>query len=278
MKLSIALFRLGRLVIHLNSGMMLAVIYPYLSDSLKHRILKTWSRQLLAILNITIRTDGPKLPRNRGCLIVANHVSWLDMFVLNAIHPVRFIAKSEVSGWPIVGWLSRRSGTLFISRSLRQDANAVSLRVGTLLKRGSSIGLFPEGTTTDGRSVRPFHSALFQPAVDAGISVCPIALRYEDEGGAKNPSAEFIGDTTLVQSIWRILFCPRLVARTILTPELPASGIDRRTLSRTAQDVIATELKQLNHDSPLDEPVSATELEEMNDSHQSAKTLPQAAT
>jgi 1-acyl-sn-glycerol-3-phosphate acyltransferase len=98
-------------------GMLLAIIYPHLSRTRQRRILKSWSRQLLTILNIGIQIEGKQPTRiEGGHLMVANHVSWLDIFVLNAIHPAQFIAKSEVRDWPIIGWLCRRSGTMFIPR------------------------------------------------------------------------------------------------------------------------------------------------------------------
>lgn len=243
----VSMFRCSRLVLHLFHGMLLAIIYPHLNQTRQNRILKTWSRQLLTIFNIGIQIEGQLPARGEGgCLMVANHVSWLDMFVLNATQPTRFIAKSEVRGWPVVGWLSRRSGTIFIERAMRQDATSVNLRVGALLKHGVCVGLFPEGTTTDGKQVGHFHSALIQPAIDAGVKLCPIALRYQNEDGKLSSTAAFIGDTTLVQSIWQILRCRHLNAIVVFTPALLAENTNRRILARTAQDAIAQVLQAIN--------------------------------
>jgi 1-acyl-sn-glycerol-3-phosphate acyltransferase len=243
----VSVFRASRVAVHVVYGLLLAVPYPHLDQTRQRRIIKTWSRQLLAILNIGIRTEGIQ-PANGegGCLVVANHVSWLDIYVLNAIHPAQFIAKSELRNWPVIGWLSIRCGTIFIERALRRNAALVNRHMSHLLKQGASIGLFPEGTTTDGKQVGHFHSALIQPAIDAGARVCPMALRYQHEDGGSGSAAAFIGDTTLLQSIWRILRCPQLNALVVYTPTLPAAGENRRMLARTAQAAIAQALQNIS--------------------------------
>jgi 1-acyl-sn-glycerol-3-phosphate acyltransferase len=242
----VSLFRASRVVLHLVFGVLLAVIYPHLDQARQRRILKSWSRQLLAILNIGLQIEGQQPARGEGgSLMVANHVSWLDIYVMNAIHPAQFIAKSEVRDWPVIGWLSGRCGTIFIERAMRQNTSTINQRVSLLLKQGACIGLFPEGTTTDGKQVGHFHSALIQPAIDAGVKVCPMALRYQDKNRQPSSAAAFIGDTTLVQSIWRILRCQHLNALVVFTPALLAAGENRRVLARTAQAAIAQGLQNV---------------------------------
>ncbi len=241
--LLICVFRTIRLATHLAYGVLLAIIHPHLNQIRQKRVLKTWSKQLLEIFNIGIQIEGQQPSRSEsGCLIVANHVSWLDIFVVNAIHPSRFIAKSEVREWPIIGWLCKRSGTIFIDRALRQKTSATNLRISLLLEQGTCVGLFPEGTTTDGKQVGHFHSSLIQPAIDANAKIYPIALRYQDDDGKANTAAPFIGDTTLVQSIWRIIRCSHLNALVVFTPELSTADMGRRMLARAAQDSIAKTL------------------------------------
>jgi 1-acyl-sn-glycerol-3-phosphate acyltransferase len=242
----ISLLRITRLAIHLTYGMLLAVTHPYLNQARQRRVLKTWSKQLLEIFNIGIQIEGQQPTRSTaGSLIIANHVSWLDIFVVNAIHPSRFIAKSEVREWPIIGWLCKRSGTIFIDRALRQKTSATNLRISLLLEQGTCVGLFPEGTTTDGKQVGHFHSSLIQPAIDAHARIFPIALRYQDDDGEANTAAPFIGDTTLVQSIWRIIRCSHLNALVVFTPELSTADMGRRMLARAAQDSIAQALQTI---------------------------------
>ena len=242
----LSLFRGGRLALHLLYGMLLAVFYPHLNQTRQRHIMKVWSRQLLDILNIGIQTEGQQPARGEGgYLIVANHVSWLDIFVLNAIRPLRFIAKSEVRSWPLIGWLCKRSGAIFIERAIRRDAALLARRISHLLKQDVCVGLFPEGTTSDGKQVGHFHSALIQSAVDAGARLCPIALRYLDNHGEPSSAAAFTGDTTLMQSIWRILRCRHHTALAVFTPALDTSGENRRVLARAAQEAIVRELQNI---------------------------------
>lgn len=239
-----SVFRGIRLALHLFYAALLAIFYPHLNQMKRRRILKTWSRQLLGILNIGIRTEGEWSVRGEGgCLVVANHVSWLDIFVLNTIYPSRFIAKAEVRNWPLIGWLCKRSNTIFIERAMRQDAASINQRVSFLLEQGVCIGLFPEGTTTDGKQVGHFHSALIQPAIDAGAMLCPIALRYQNENGKQSSAATFTDDMTLFQSIWRILRSPHFDALLVFTPALATAGENRRVLARSAQEAISQGLQ-----------------------------------
>jgi len=239
----ISVFRGCHLALHLLYGAWLAIFYPFLSNARQRRILKGWSRATLSILNIGIQIEGQQPARGEGgCLIVANHVSWLDIFVLNAIHPSRFIAKSEVRNWPLIGWLCKRSGTIFIERALHRDSASINRHVCALLKQGVCVGLFPEGTSTDGRQVGHFHSALIQPAIDAGATLRPIALRYQDEHGELSTAAAFIDDMTLTQSIWQILRCRHLNALLTFTPALITANENRRVLVRVAQQAVAQAL------------------------------------
>jgi len=235
-----------RLVLHLFYGMLLASFYPHLNSTRQWRMLKTWSGQMLAILNIRICLDAAQSARAEvGCLLISNHVSWLDIFVLNALQPSRFIAKSEVRNWPLIGWLCQRGGTIFIERAVRRNAAAVNQNISALLTGGACVGLFPEGTTTDGKQVGHFHSALMQPAIDAGVTVCPIALRYQNQAGEISLSAAFTGDTTLVQSIWAILRCTRLEVLAIYTEPLNTLNVNRRELANAAQHAISRALSDV---------------------------------
>lgn len=248
--LLVSIFRACRLAMHLLHGILLAVIFPHLHQTVQSRVLMTWSRKLLEILNVCLQIEGQLPMRGEGgCLIVANHISWLDIFVLNAIYPARFIAKSEVCGWPVIGWLCRRSGTIFIERAARpkrmsQDASLINQRVRLSLEQGACIGLFPEGTTTDGQQVGHFHSALMQPVIDAKAKLCPVALRYRNGEGKPSSAAAFTGDMTLAQSIWKILRCQQHNALVVYTPTLAPDGANRRVLARAAQQAI-TEVLQL---------------------------------
>jgi len=241
----VSLCRAGRLALHLVYGAFLAVFYPGLSQTRQRRILRGWSKQLLSILNIRILTEGKPVDRaEAGCMLIANHTSWLDIFVMNAVHPVRFIAKAEVLNWPLIGWLCQRTGTIFIQRASRKHTAAINLQISSLLTQGICVGLFPEGTTTDGKQVGHFHSALLQPAIDAGAKLCPIALRYQHLSGNTSTLAAFTGEMTLINSIWQILRGAQLNAVLAFTPALTPLDTNRRVLARSMQRSIAQELLQ----------------------------------
>jgi 1-acyl-sn-glycerol-3-phosphate acyltransferase len=238
-----ALLRGGRLALHLAGGMLQAIPYPHLPPDRQRRMLQSWSRRLLAILDIGVLAEGqPPARDGNACLIVANHVSWLDIFVLNAVLPARFVAKSEVRGWPLVGWLCRRTGTIFVDRALRRHAAAVNRDVACLLIRGHCVSLFPEGTSSDGRRVGHFHSALIQSAINAGTALVPVALRYRHEDGGHCDAPAYVGDMTLSGSIWRVLRSRRFDASLSFAPALATAGESRRSLARAAQQAIAREL------------------------------------
>lgn len=237
------LFRATRLVIHLIYGISVAVVYPQLSRNRQMGIQKSWSKTLLAIFNIPLDVKGSQFVSCRaGCLQIANHVSWMDIFVLNAIQPSHFIAKSEVRDWPVIGWLCRRSGTLFIERASRLGATAINQQIVEKLRHGERIGLFPEGTTTDGKHVGTFRPALIQPAIDANSVVSPVTIRYQNEDGSLSNNAPFTGDTTLLESIWNMLSGRQIFAQVTFAPSLLAVGNDRRALSNRAHAVIAQNL------------------------------------
>jgi 1-acyl-sn-glycerol-3-phosphate acyltransferase len=217
------------------------VAYPWFSRALRQRILQHWSTDLLHIFNVCIDVDDRLYALRRG-LIVTNHISWLDVFVLNAVVPMRFVAKSEVRRWPVIGWLCARAQTLFIERGKARSAARVNVQLVELLQHGECLAVFPEGTTTDGASVAHFHSSLLQPAIDAGSLVHPVAIRYQDTAGAHSIAAAYIDDLSFGASMWSILNEPELHVRLIATPPLHAQDMDRRTLTKTAHERIRTVL------------------------------------
>lgn len=238
------------LILHLSYGMIQALIYPHLSPRRQRRMLRSWSRQMLSILNVGLQIEGTQPARSDGaCLIVANHVSWLDSLVLNAIHPSRFVTDAKVRDWPFIGWLCERGGSIFIEGTMRQNVPTASQRIEKLLGQGACVALFPEGTATDGRQVGHFHSALIQSAIDTGARLFPIALRYQCMDGRLSTDAAFTGDMTLLHSVWRVLRSPRFNALLRFTPPRMTTGENRRVMARAAQQAIAQAL--LSAEKPL---------------------------
>jgi 1-acyl-sn-glycerol-3-phosphate acyltransferase len=172
-------------------------------------------------------------------MLLANHVSWIDVFAIHASVPSCFVAKAEIRDWPLLGTLVTRVGTLYIERGRRQAVASMNRRVGERLLRGETVAVFPEGTTTDGRSLLPFHSNLVAPAKEAGAECWPVALRYS-ESGEHSIAAAFIGDIGLLASLWRILVARRLQIEVAFLEPVPAVGErDRHHIAEAAAERIA---------------------------------------
>jgi 1-acyl-sn-glycerol-3-phosphate acyltransferase len=254
----IALLRATRFALHLVYGLALAVFYPWLNLRARRHILQRWSAELLQILNVRLDlAHAHHLRDSCHALIVSNHVSWLDIFVLNSVVPMRFVAKSDVRGWPVIGWLCARGQTLFIERGKARSAARVNMQMVALLQRGECLAIFPEGTSTDGAQVAHFHSSLLQPAIDAATQIQPVALRYHDSHGRLCGIAPYIGDLSFLSSLWGILNAQELHVSLFSTPPLSAHGTDRRSLTRLAQQQVTTALAALQsslaqtaHDEP----------------------------
>jgi 1-acyl-sn-glycerol-3-phosphate acyltransferase len=170
-----------------------------------------------------------------GChLIAANHISWLDAFVIGAILPCWFVAKSEVRAWPFTGWMAAANDTLFLRRRSAWAAYRMNAEVRARLDAHQSVVVFPEGTTTDGSRVLDFFPALFQPAIDRALPVLPIAVCYRDAAGRPAPSVAYIDDDPLWKSLRAVLDAPRTQARLVLEGTLDPAGLKRRDLAQAA--------------------------------------------
>lgn len=195
-----------------------------------------------------------------GRLLVANHISWLDVIALNAVVPACFVAKSDVKSWPLLGWLCHRVGTLFINRDNRRDTMSINRKISGFLKQGECVALFPEGTSTDGEFPGKFHSSLLQGAIDVNSAICPVAIRYHDGAGHSNGDAAFVGDMSFVQSLWKILCSPSLHITLVYLPPLPCTIKTRRLLASQAQGNIHMALATFSPNHSVCVPNAATSL------------------
>jgi len=237
------LARLAMLIVHLARGLAIAWLrYPKLTDAERHAEKRYWSRKLLSILSVSVREHNVPKRLPERCMLALNHISWIDIFVIDARFPATFIAKSEVRGWPFVGWLSTRVGTLYIERGKRSAARHARETVARELERGSLIAVCPEGTTTFGRTLERFHAALFQPAVDAAATIQPVALRYLDSAGRHTDAAGYVGETSLLESIWTIVSTRHIVAELRFVAPIPFHGHTRRSLAEKSEAAIAAAL------------------------------------
>jgi 1-acyl-sn-glycerol-3-phosphate acyltransferase len=239
--------RIARFLLHLLRGVFtVAFAFPFFSASRRRVAVKRWSQTLLRILGVRVHVHGepPRRTPGRAVMLVANHVSWLDIVVINAVLPVRFVAKSEVRAWPVIGWLSAKTGTLFIERARRRDTARITRLVSAALHDGDICAIFPEGTTTDGSRVLQFHSSLLQPALVAGADVHPVALRFEHSDGALCTEAAYVDDKTLWDTLRSISGQPQIHAHVWFLDALPGAGARRRALAEAAQGAIARRLAQ----------------------------------
>lgn len=236
-----AIFKVLRLAGHLLSGALtILLLFPHLNSEECSRRVTRWAAKMLAIFNIRVVTKGraPKV-RAGGAMLVSNHISWLDIYVLQSLLPVRFISKAEVQGWPLIGWLAQEVGTVFLVREKKSDAMRVNQIMANHLKDGDLLALFPEGTTSDGREILPFYPSLFQPAVDARAQVWPARLRYLDSEGNYTDAAAYFGGMTLGESMWRVARQPRIVVEVEFLPMIQHQpGMARRELARLAEAAI----------------------------------------
>lgn len=221
------------LVAHLAAGLVLAAWIALDRDrrTRRERVAQAWSRRLLAIFGLRLLVEGQPL---RGAhMTVANHVSWLDIPVLSALEPTRFVSKSEVREWPVAGWLARAAGTFFLRRG-RGGAAPLLERLVPHLRAAGTVVIFPEGTTTDGTRVQPFHARLFTAAIDAKVPVQAVTLQYGLSQRGEN-IAPFINDDSLVLHILRLLREPGLTVRVLYGPPVqPLGGRDALALEAEA--------------------------------------------
>jgi 1-acyl-sn-glycerol-3-phosphate acyltransferase len=235
--------KLARLVVHVFRGLWIVSLrFPRLDARGQDRELRRWSRKLLGILRVKVVAHNEPASLPARCLLVTNHVSWLDIFVVYALTPGIFVAKSEIRRWPVVGTLVARTGTLFIERGRRSHARQMNGHVRETLAGGRLVAVCPEGTTTDGRTLKPFHTALLQPAIDAGATLLPAGIRYADRRNELSDAAAYVGETSLLESVWRIAGERAIVAEVRFAPCIESEGYARRDLARAAESAIAREL------------------------------------
>jgi 1-acyl-sn-glycerol-3-phosphate acyltransferase len=242
--LVVRLVRIIRIIIHtVYGGFLGTVIMPSATAKQRNWIVSHWSRNLLNILNIELTRQGP-LPDHDAVntMFVGNHISWIDIHALNSVRAVRFIAKSDLKSWPIFGWLAKKCNTLFIEREQKKDAVRIIEEASASLKRGDCLCYFPEGTTTDGSELLAFKGSLMQAPINAGATIWPFAIYYPNNDGSPNTEMAFAGETTLVESIWKIVSLSKPKATLSFLPKISPHGHERRGLTIAARHSIATRL------------------------------------
>jgi len=217
--------------------------YPFMSMEGRRRALQRWSAALARHLAANLSIHGVPPQHAAGpFLLVANHVSWLDIFVINAAVPTRFVAKSEVRRWPLVGWLCVKTDTLFIERDRRRDLARLDNLIDDALRAGAGMGVFLEGTTTDGTRVLPFHSSLLRPAQQAGAAVVPVAIQYQHGDGSICTEAAYDGDKSAMDTLLLMLTQHEIHVHVYFLPPLVTEGLHRKTVAHSAREAIVRTL------------------------------------
>jgi len=226
------------------------LLFRRLSKPQREMQIRQWARTMLKRFRVELRIAGA--PAQVGpMLVVANHISWVDVLALLAVCPCRFVAKADVEHWPLLGTVVTGGGTLYVKRESRRDAMRVVHRMAEALKEGDILAVFPEGTTGDGSSVLPFHSGLIQAAISADVPVQPVAVQIIDgKSGRPSRAASYMGDESLAGSVWRALCARDLCAVVTFGPPQRAAGRDRRAWARDLRNEIAAMRQPEGQDVP----------------------------
>lgn len=243
LRLSLRLFHLALVILF---GTLLAGVVSLCERVVRHdlmplrqRLTRWFLARLGGALPFRVKVEG-ELP-DQPMLWVANHVSWTDIPLLGALQPISFLSKAEVRDWPVAGWLAHKAGTLFIRRG-SGDSNQISQQLTRHLQQKRPLVIFPEGTTTDGLGVRTFHGRLLSSAIDSGVALQPVAIRYL-RAGQPCPVAPFIGDDDMLSHLLRLLASPACEVEIRLLAPVPSESRSRNELARHCQAMIANVLQ-----------------------------------
>ena len=228
------------LIFHLLLAILKCAIFPLLSIKMRKKMVQSWCVRLLRILKVRVMIHGDPsiLFGTKPYLLVANHISWLDIHIINSIRPVIFVAKADVSKWPIFGYLANMLGTIFLKREKLSDIKRVIQVMKEKLIHHEIVAIFPEGTSTDGRSVLPFKSNLFEAAHQAQVDVLPITIQYTENNQYSNRAA-FIGEMELMDSIKNILKSDNLVVHIHISDKLSGHLTRQEMAFQAYQQVVS---------------------------------------
>ena len=240
-----AVVRLLRCAVHVFHGMAITLLlFPRCGAAERHARIRWWALKMLAVLGVSLRVQGS--PAVGASLLVANHISWLDILAIHAVLPhARFVSKADVKAWPLLSHLVEAGGTLYLERERRRDAVRVVHAMAEALQAGETVAVFPEGTTSDGRALLPFHANLLQAAIATGTVVQPVALRFSDSTDAFSRAVEFVGATTLAQSLWRVVCGDRITVNVRLLAPHASAHHERRALAEALREDIAQQLQRI---------------------------------
>ena len=252
------LVRLSLLVMLAAAGIAIELlVFPLIGQQRRRIIIRHWSAALLRTCGLRLRVHddgvdgtpgtGESPPGSLamlapGRMLVANHLSWLDIFAVNAVATSAFVAKIELRRWPVAGWLAALAGTVFIERARRHAVHRVIDQLRRRIRERFPVAVFPEATTSDGRTLLPFYGNLLEAAIAEGVEIIPLGIRYLDLQGNPTAAAEYIGDTTFVESLWRVLGVDGVVAEVHVLRPVPTLGRNRHELARELRSLVSARL------------------------------------
>lgn len=238
-----AVGRLLHAVLHGVHGVAIVLLrFPSLDPARRHARIAWWSAKMLRCLGLRLEVQGSF--KAGAKLIVANHISWLDIMAIHAVCPqARFVSKADVQHWPLVSRLVASANTLYLARESRRDALRVVHQMADALRAGDTVAVFPEGTTGDGAALLPFHANLLQAAIATGTPVQPVCLAFPDATHRTSPAALFVGDTTLAGSLWLLACGDQLTACVQVLPAVATPHADRRALAAHLRELVGEALQ-----------------------------------
>ena len=243
-------WRIVRLTNQLLRGLLISVTsFARGEQHHRHAIIRSWSREILHRAGVEVRTVGFPLDADKPVTLVANHVSFADIFALNTQHACHFIAKSELKSWPLAGRLLTNVGTIFINRNDRKDTHRLKRVVHELLAAGETVAVFPEGTTSIGHEVLKFHASLLEPIVAAEGEVWVVAIRYfRVSDGARTDAAAYIGDMSLLDTLHAIHVVGGVIAELRFLQAIQCAGLNRREVAQRAEALIRASIQSSSFD------------------------------
>ncbi len=225
-------WRVLKILLHVFAGLLTLLLrFPALGAPQRQECVRQWAARFLTCIGVILEVRG-NCRQPVPLMIVANHISWLDIPSLHAVRFCRFVAKADLRHWPVIGMMADRAGTLFIERASRRDAMRVVHHMAESLLAGDVLAVFPEGTTSDGARVMPFHANLFQAAISADVPVQPVLIQYLDAAtGLPTSVPSYVGDEHFLSSFLRTLGTSGLLVRIHLGEPQPVEARDRRLLA-----------------------------------------------
>jgi len=234
--------KIAHLTVHILHGFFVCFfIFPWMKKEAKKNKIQHWSQQLLSIFNVRVRMNLTNV--SSGSLIVSNHISWLDIFVINSLAPCRFVAKSDIRSWPMLGWLAEKGGTIFLAHGKKADVKRIYQHLIDQIAAGERVAFFPEGGTATQGEILPFHANLFEAAIHAKVPVQPFALRYLTSTGELHPAVEFVGDISFVTSLVNVLNEDEITVELNGLAFISSEGAHRRELAAASRSAVTLALQ-----------------------------------